>query len=1289
MTNFQFQEESALDYLATKSRMKKSRMKIENWLLKICHLLFLCLALPARGQLTNALVTVTNAPTNGASISINGNTRTWTNNVTDITTQLPLSTILAVVFTNSATNGQTIVVNGNVWMFTNVYILPGGRQSPLMTNQAAAGTNSASSATNFLAAYTANPSPFTTIAWAAGTSNTVNIYSYFGVPLTVTNSPGVPGSQPGGFSSIVATNDLGVQTTNLYNAYGQYLIPSTMNVFQGPATNQVQFLSFPGSTLTVTFPANGWASVGYTAYAPTNFVPVVVPDGGLPVTTLTGWQRTNQESGLVALLSDNKATNVVDKSSPIWTQFGSQNAGIPNVLAQNLNLNTILLSNIVQRIQARTSPPVRVLFMGDSMSAASFEGFNSSATWMAQDLPNAYDQTWPPFCEQWLNYNCVPTPPYVSFFTNWWAGVPWAMYGGTYVNFQTFTNVNQLEFAWFQQPLGNATLSIYTNSVLMANVQGYAAAFTSAYQKFPVPLGNYTCAFLSASSSYTNIALGATGVNTNAPGYEFFFTSHGNTTLTNTNPSYSGAMLTCASNTLYNIYSGIQPDLVIYHAKDYDECSTGAGQIASWLAMHNQLTNAITNAVWAIVGTPDQAGSDDNGVLQNNLYRALCQTNPSVAYVSANIPLAYYTNGLSLDGTHPTAAGGRLIGRMAETGLGLKNVNQALLEVESGSFSAGLTTSSNVPGTPFALIVQNSRPQAIGGRILISPTNDQSTGLIFGMITNDGTWHGWDAFMQVNTASNINFTVWEMLAGNIPGYGNGPLFQFDHDMNVYGTFGAAGKANFAGDVNFFSGNKFQVGGTNAAAGQVLTATDSSGHAAFAPGAQLLNWHRMPADWNISTDGTNYWICRGDYAQSFFTNDLAAGLQYIENLGGPLSGTWHFATTPATNSNPMYNRSPYIISNTVIITNDIVMSGEGDRGTIIAPPPGGNNMLFQFGTATVAIPTICRIEDIRWEGQISGANSFCLNFSNCVEPFIKNCEFHDFTGCAVTIGNVSTQSTLWAGSLDTWYIVPANANAVGLAITSTDINDQSEFKVLGGKFQSLGGLCIVISNNFRRVDIQAVTFQGNDSLTPASPITNPIIQIYGGQHILFQGNHIYDWGMTNSQNTGLIVFNDTGSPYNANALIEGNFNDLSIPYFTSPGNMVTNWAQVPADISGVNAYNNQIYGRLDSMPATNYSYSPITNGSAGVALAYNTYYTNTFGRKAKVYFTSANSTAASYQVEIFVFNTNQPFVAPPIYVTQPNLSIGTNTTVFDLGAWDYFGMTNTIGTATIVTNFCQY
>ena len=136
-------------------------------------------------------------------------------------------------------------------------------------------------------------------------------------------------------------------------------------------------------------------------------------------------------------------------------------------------------------------------------------------------------------------------------------------------------------------------------------------------------------------------------------------------------------------------------------------------------------------------------------------------------------------------------------------------------------------------------------------------------------------------------------------------------------------------------------------------------------------------------------------------------------------------------------------------------------------------------------------------------------------------------------------------------------------------------------------------------------------------------------------------------------------------------------------------MVTNWVQKPANISGVNAWNNQIYGVLDSMPATNYSYSPITNGSAGVALAYNTYYTNTFGRKAKVYFTSANSTAASYQVEIFVFNTNQPFVAPPIYVTQPNLSIGTNTTVFDLGAWDYFGMTNTIGTATIVTNFCQY
>jgi len=208
------------------------------------------------------------------------------------------------------------------------------------------------------------------------------------------------------------------------------------------------------------------------------------------------------------------------------------------------------------------------------------------------------------------------------------------------------------------------------------------------------------------------------------------------------------------------------------------------------------------------------------------------------------------------------------------------------------------------------------------------------------------------------------------------------------------------------------------------------------------------------------------------------------------------------------------------------------------------------------------------------------------------------------------------------------------------------------------------------------------------LVAANPLTNPAIMVGYAQHGKIQNNWFYSFAMTNTQFTGLINFCPLNGLTNADFLISENFNDLSSYYITGPG-IVTNLVAIGANVTGVNQVNNQFNGILTGKVPDTYNYSPITNGSAGVALAYNTYYTNTFGRKAKVYFTSANSTAASYQVEIFVFNTNQPFVAPPIYVTQPNLSIGTNTTVFDLGAWDYFGMTNTIGTATIVTNFCQY
>ena len=292
------------------------------WVLILWTLPFLCNA-----QITNITLSITNFPTNGNDIVISGYPRTWSTNVTNITIQLPLTTMWAVVFSNSCTNGQTIQINStNIWTATNTVTTP--------TNQFLAGTNSASSATNFFTAYTANPSPFTTIAFAPNTSNQVVVYSYFGVPLAVTNSPGV-GSQPGGFASIVSTNDIGIQTTNLFLAYGIiYKVPSQMNIFAGPATNQIQFQSFPGTAFYITIPTNGWCSLITNNFTPTNEMAVVVPDGYSPISVLSTYQRLTEESGVIALLNDNQMTNIVYQTNQEWVQFLGTNfgAGLTNFI---------------------------------------------------------------------------------------------------------------------------------------------------------------------------------------------------------------------------------------------------------------------------------------------------------------------------------------------------------------------------------------------------------------------------------------------------------------------------------------------------------------------------------------------------------------------------------------------------------------------------------------------------------------------------------------------------------------------------------------------------------------------------------------------------------------------------------------------------------------------------------------------------------------------------------------------------------------------------------------------
>jgi hypothetical protein len=382
----------------------------------------------------------------------------------------------------------------------------------------------------------------------------------------------------------------------------------------------------------------------------------------------------------------------------------------------------------------------------------------------------------------------------------------------------------------------------------------------------------------------------------------------------------------------------------------------------------------------------------------------------------------------------------------------------------------------------------------------------------------------------------------------------------------------------------YTGSDDSLGSTlNGALWTNLTAANipGLGNTAMLAGIST-NLVRLPADWYIaeSTNGSTFWAFRGDLQQSMTGTDCGALVQAVANTASGMQRTMHFCASPSTNGN-LYGEAYYIITNTVVLTNDWTITGEGDRGTIIAPAPGGNGPIFQLGTASISTVSICKFKDIRFEGVGSGSASVGVLVTNCPEPNFEDCEFDQFTSAGIAYANIASASTTWATVRGCWF--PVNTGGFGIVISSPAGTNNaafvSEVFISDSQFSDNGGGAINITNGFKNVSIKGCRF-----VSTVNPQTVPPIWVGFGSQIDVEDNEFIGFQMSGF--LGPIVFSPLGSPFNADSLISGN-------HAKAVAGQMTNWVDLGANVTGVATNGNDILGVVSLAGEA----SALTNGNA--------------------------------------------------------------------------------------------
>ena len=186
-----------------------------------------------------SVITVTNLPSNGATISVNGDVRTWTTNAIPNSTQIAISTNGVNICTNSANLFRAFASNmptGNVYLATvttNAFKLF-AQAGTGMTVTESAGWGTATTTTNAVVTAYSVRVPITSEPSASQRTNVANwlvsaINSFAVTPLSLSV---LPTSYP---TFTVATNVINVLTVNGTN----YTAGIVNAIDENGATNKV------------------------------------------------------------------------------------------------------------------------------------------------------------------------------------------------------------------------------------------------------------------------------------------------------------------------------------------------------------------------------------------------------------------------------------------------------------------------------------------------------------------------------------------------------------------------------------------------------------------------------------------------------------------------------------------------------------------------------------------------------------------------------------------------------------------------------------------------------------------------------------------------------------------------------------------------------------------------------------------------------------------------------------------------------------------------------------------
>lgn len=282
-----------------------------------------------------------------------------------------------------------------------------------------------------------------------------------------------------------------------------------------------------------------------------------------------------------------------------------------------------------------------------------------------------------------------------------------------------------------------------------------------------------------------------------------------------------------------------------------------------------------------------------------------------------------------------------------------------------------------------------------------------------------------------------------------------------------------------------------------------------------------------------TNKINSWLIWSSPASTntYFAENRGLGLALMSN---DFSGLLQRVVTalPDTaylkiSANPYYTNA-YVFSNTVTITNMIIMEGDGNSATTFRAASTLNGPMIQLGTTSTAIGGITRINRLRFEGQNAGAGGVGVKVVNSAEPVFEYCEFFGFKFAGIQFSQEN--QNFWSFTDHCWFVLVTNT-AHGILFDKTPVVSLNEAHhsitecIFGGNSVKEA---ICVSNYFPNLRIVGNHFRGVSS--------GAAVGAYAGGKFQIAGNQIVNWSGTG------FLFYDRSSPTNYSASIIGNTRD---------------------------------------------------------------------------------------------------------------------------------------------------